>query len=125
MEVSVFEQLRELLTGLVAGGGLGLLFDVLQPLRRLTGSGLAFLWDALFLFLSGGWIFILGQGSGAGMRLFFLLASAGGFCFYLWALHPMVCEDCLSVEHFLQKELNKIKIWAKSMKKNEKKHGKL
>ena len=125
MEVHISEQLRQLITALIIGGGMGLWFDMLQPLRESTDKAFAFLWDLLFLLLSAAAIFIYGQRSGAGMRLFFLCAVGGGFCFYLWSLHDMVARFFSQSKHFLQINLGKMKKWAVSLRKSCEKDEKM
>ena len=97
MELSVWDQLRQLTAALVTGGIIGLFFD----LTRLSGS-LEKVLRALCAAASAVLVFIVGRASGSGLRLFFLLATAGGICLYLWALHPMICADLTVVKQFLQ-----------------------
>ena len=120
MEVHISDQLLQLTTAFITGGGMGLWFDLLQPLRQCMGNKLSLLWDLIFLSVSVIIIFFMGQRSGAGMRLFFLCAVAGGFCFYLWSLHDMVSHLLLQTKHFLQIKLGKIKKWAVSLRKSYK-----
>ena len=124
MAVQVSEQLRQLVTASVIGGAMGLWFDILQPFRQSTDKRLAFLWDILFLVVSGAAIFLYGRRSGAGMRLFFLCAVGGGFCFYLWSLHGLTAGVLLRAKHFLQIKLEKIKKRAVSLRKSCEKEGK-
>ena len=120
MEVRISEQLRQLATALIAGGGLGLWFDLLQLFRRSTRKTAGPLWDLLFLVTSAGVLFFLGQRSGAGMRLFFLCAAVGGFCLYFWGPHDFMSHLFSQAKHFLQIQLGKIKKSAVSIRKSYK-----
>ena len=84
MSVSVYEQARALTAALAAGGGLGLLFDLLRPLRRQAGAFRRLLTGRL-----------------AGMDLRFLCGAAAGICFYLWSSHPLMTEKLSKIRSFL------------------------
>lgn len=99
MSVSVYEQARALTAALAAGGGLGLLFDLLRPLRRQAGAFRRLLSDGLFLTLSGLWLLLTGRL--AGMDLRFLCGAAAGICFYLWSSHPLMTEKLSKIGSFL------------------------
>ena len=98
MATSVYEQLRQLAAALVTGGVIGLLYDLLQG----SGSVLCKAMRVLSAAAAGIIVFSVGRASGAGLRLFFLLASAGGACFYFWALHPMISADFAAAKQYLQ-----------------------
>ena len=98
MAASVYEQLRQLAAALVTGGAIGLMYDLL----RVSGGVPHRVMKVLFAAAAGIIVFAVGRASGAGLRLFFLLATAGGACFYLWALHPMICADLTAAKQYLQ-----------------------
>ena len=82
MSVSVYEQLRQIAAGLLAGGGGGLFLDLLFRALRWLPEPWETLGEALGLFFCAGWFFRTGQWIGAGMRLFFLCACAAGIALY-------------------------------------------
>ena len=98
MAASVYDQLRQLAAALVTGGAIGLMYDFL----RVSGGVPHRVMKVLFAAAAGIIVFAVGRASGAGLRLFFLLATAGGACFYLWALHPMICADLTAAKQHLQ-----------------------
>lgn len=79
MGSSIRRQLWETASGLIAGGGLGLLFELLRPLfdsRRLLlrlGAELFYL-PAAFV-----WIFLAGQLGGRGPTPLYLFVCAAGW----------------------------------------------
>ena len=101
MELSVYDQLRQITAALITGGFIGIVFDIEGCLlrRRNAVRGIAYFITGI---LSAGIIFAVGRRSGAGLRLFFLLAVSGGVCLYRWAIHPMVREDLMVIQHYLQ-----------------------
>ena len=101
MELSVYDQLRQITAALITGGFIGIVFDIAGGLlrRRNAVRGIAFFITGI---LSAGIIFAVGRRSGAGLRLFFLLAVSGGLCLYWGTFHPMVREDLTVIQHYLQ-----------------------
>ena len=101
MELRVYDQLRQILAALITGGAAGLLYDSADCLA--PGNGI---WNKLLriwaVLASAVFVFAVGRASGAGQRLFFLLAAAGGVCLYHGALHAMLRKDLENVKHFLQ-----------------------
>ncbi len=98
MAASVYEQFRQLAAALVTGGAIGLMYDLL----RVSGGVLHRVVKVLFAAAAGIIVFAVGRASGTGLRLFFLLATAGGACFYLWAVHPIICADLTEAKQHLQ-----------------------
>lgn len=107
MEVRIADQVRQLAAAFLTGVGIGLWFDVLQPVRRGGGKWTGTLWDILFLLTSGGAVFLVGIYTGAGMQLSFLCGIGGGFCLYLWSLHSTVREIQRQAKLFLQTKFKK------------------
>ena len=101
MEISVNDQLRQIIAAMVSGGLVGLLLDISEAMicREKYGRKRPRIMTAV---LSFGIVTAVGRASGSGMRLFFLLAAAGGVCLYLWAVHPMMSGDLISIKHYLQ-----------------------
>ena len=82
MTSPVHEQLRELLTALLAGLALGAALDGAGLLPGGARGGPGRLWTALTALAAFPLLFRLGLRSGAGLQLFFVLAAAGGTCLY-------------------------------------------
>ena len=82
MGVPVYEQLRQIAAGLLAGGAAGLFLDLLFRVLRRLAEPWKTLGETLGLLVCAGWFFRTGQGAGAGMRLFFLCACAAGAALY-------------------------------------------
>lgn len=91
MELSIGEQLYQALAGMVAGGVLGVLYDIFRQLRMHMSRFWGGVTDAVYALLAGTGLFILGQGpGGGGVRLFLLSAAAcGGALYALW-LSPLI-----------------------------------
>ena len=88
MGLSIRAQALSLLLALGAGTALGLLYDLLRPLRRLSRDTL---WDALFCAAAAAVCFLLAlreeNGRLAGGQL---LGGLLGFCLYLHLLSPPI-----------------------------------
>ena len=77
-----------LLLALGLGAGLGLLYDLLRPLRRRTGDAL---WDLLFCAAAAASCFCFAMRSESGrLGSGELAASLAGFCLYVHALSPTI-----------------------------------
>ena len=88
MGQSIRVQALGLLLALGLGAGLGLLYDLLRPLRRRTGDAL---WDLLFCAATASACFCFAMGSENGrLGSGELAASLAGFCLYVHALSPSV-----------------------------------
>ena len=115
MGLPIRTQALSLLLALGAGATLGLLYDLLRPLRRLSRDTL---WDALFCAAAAAVCFLLAlreeNGRLAGGQL---LGGLLGFCLYLHLLSPLflftldhaapfgaknwkATEDCFKKRHF-------------------------
>ena len=101
MEQTVSDQLRQLVAALVTGGTAGLFFDILGCFSRGAQRRNKLL-QIMAAAASAMLVFVIARASGAGTRLFFLLAVSGGSCLYLWALHGMVCSAVTVMKHYLQ-----------------------
>lgn len=88
MELPVLLQLQELLWALALGAGLGLLYDLLRPLRH--GQWRTALTDALYalLLLIALMLFALYAGRGR-LRLFALAAMGCTGGLWLWLVSPL------------------------------------
>jgi len=64
MALSIRAQALSLLLAFAVGAGLGLLYDLLRPLRRRCGDTL---WDLLFCFAAAALAFLLAMRAGSGV----------------------------------------------------------
>lgn len=71
MELSIGEQLYQALAGMVAGGVLGVLYDIFRQLRMHMSRFWGGVTDAVYALLAGTGLFILGQGPGGGECAYF------------------------------------------------------
>ena len=101
VESGVYEQLRSLTAALITGGGLGLLFDMTRLASPRSRALSSILLELPFLLFGAFAVFVVGQRSGAGMRLYFLLGAAGGFFLYLGLIHESVSARISQVKHDL------------------------
>ena len=128
MESEIIEQLRALVTALVTGAALGLLCDIMKPVSPRSRLLSAFLVDLPFLLFGAFAVFVLGQRSGAGMRLFFLLGVSAGFFIYLGILHRCVSACFSGAKHYLhdysekrrKERVSKRKQFGKDVRNEEK-----
>lgn len=87
---SIEGQALELLVFLLGGALLGLMYDMLRPIRRAAGRGGGAL-DVLFCALGGALFFALAMRTGSGrMGTWSLAAAAVGFCMYMQALSALL-----------------------------------
>ena len=88
MGVSLRTQGVSLLLALTAGVGLGILYDLLRPLRRRCGD---MLWDLLFCAAAAaaGFVFAMHSENGR-LGSGELAACCVGFCLYVHVLTPLV-----------------------------------
>ena len=90
MEQSIEGQALELLAFLLGGALLGLMYDMLRPIRRAAGRGGGAL-DVLFCALGGALFFTLAMRTGSGrMGTWSLAAAAVGFCMYMQTLSALL-----------------------------------
>lgn len=87
---SIEGQALELLVFLLGGALLGLMYDMLRPIRRAAGRGGGAL-DVLFCALGGALFFTLAMRTGSGrMGTWSLAAAAVGFCMYMQTLSALL-----------------------------------
>lgn len=87
---SIEGQTLELLAFLLGGALLGLMYDMLRPIRRAAGRGGGAL-DVLFCALGGALLFALAMRTGSGrMGTWSLAAAAVGFCMYMQTLSALL-----------------------------------
>ena len=87
MTVTLWDQARSLLLALGLGICLGLLYDLLRPIRRRTGPVSGTLLDLLFCLLSGAAAFVYAMGSAIGrLGLWELSCTLLAFLLYLHTL---------------------------------------
>lgn len=87
---SIEGQALELLAFLFGGALLGLMYDMLRPIRRAAGRGGGAL-DVLFCALGGALFFALAMRTGSGrMGTWSLAAAAVGFCMYMQTLSALL-----------------------------------
>lgn len=87
MEIELQHQGLALLLALGMGIAVGLVYDLLRPLRRRTGKAAGAALDVLFCLLSGFMVFSFAMGAGDGrLGLWELTAALLGFVGYLYTL---------------------------------------
>ena len=98
MEQSIEGQALELLAFLLGGAMLGLVYDMLRPIRRAAGRGGGAL-DVLFCAAGGALFFLLAMRSESGrMGTWSLAASAVGFCMYMHTLSAVLLPVFAAVD---------------------------
>lgn len=122
MGLSVGEQLYQALSGLVAGGALGVLYDIFRQLRMhmsRAGGGVA---DAAYALLAGAGLFVLGQGpGGGGIRLFLLSAAACGGALYAQWLSPLTRRALAAGDDLFRRCLHGLaRLWSQGKKPQKK-----
>lgn len=91
MEIAVGAQALGLVLAFVMGAGMGVLYDVLRPLRRRSGRGGAAALDALYMLLCGALSFVFAMGAGSGkLGMWELAATLAGFAGYMYTLSDTV-----------------------------------
>lgn len=91
MSLSVSHQGWALLLSLALGIGIGLVYDVLRPARRHSGTALAALLDALFAAAAALAAFFFAMASGSGrLGTWELAAALLGFLLYMHLLSPIL-----------------------------------
>ena len=91
MEIAVGAQALGLVLAFVMGAGMGVLYDVLRPLRRRSGRGGAAALDALYMLLCGALSFVFAMGAGSGkLGMWELAATLAGFAGYMYTLSDAV-----------------------------------
>lgn len=110
MGLSLQQQAGALVLGVVFGLGMGLLYDLIRPLRRRAGRfGWAF--DAVYVLASGLALFVLGMCLPTGrLGLWELLAAIIGFTAYMSLLSPFifpVFDGCFAVVGLPFKKIRK------------------
>lgn len=95
---SIEGQTLELLAFLLGGALLGLMYDMLRPIRRAAGRGGGAL-DVLFCALGGALFFALAMRTGSGrMGTWSLAAAAVGFCMYMQTLSALLLPAFTAVD---------------------------
>ena len=95
---SIEGQALELLAFLLGGALLGLMYDMLRPIRRAAGRGGGAL-DVLFCALGGALFFALAMRTGSGrMGTWSLAAAAVGFCMYMQTLSAVLLPAFTAVD---------------------------
>ncbi len=113
MGVSVGEQLRQMSAGVLAGGGMGLMWSVLHWLVPGKRSWIKTAVDFLWVFLCALGVLILSRELGAGLRLFFLCSCALGASLYFWGLEERARAVPETLRVFISKSFKKMKIHRK------------
>lgn len=95
---SIEGQALELLAFLLGGAMLGLVYDILRPIRRAAGRGGGAL-DVLFCAAGGALFFLLAMRTGSGrMGTWSLTAAAVGFCMYMQTLSAVLLPAFTAVD---------------------------
>ena len=98
MGQSIEGQALELLAFLLGGAMLGLVYDMLRPIRRAAGRGGGAL-DVLFCAAGGALFFLLAMRSESGrMGTWSLAAAAVGFCMYMQTLSALLLPVFTAVD---------------------------
>ena len=98
MGQSIEGQSLELLAFLLGGAMLGLVYDMLRPIRRAAGRGGGAL-DVLFCAAGGALFFLLAMRSESGrMGTWSLTAAAVGFCMYMHTLSAVLLPAFTAVD---------------------------
>ena len=98
MGQSIEGQALELLAFLLGGAMLGLVYDMLRPIRRAAGRGGGAL-DVLFCAAGGALFFLLAMRTGSGrMGTWSLTAAAVGFCMYMQTLSALLLPAFTAVD---------------------------
>ena len=98
MGQSIEGQALELLAFLLGGAMLGLVYDILRPIRRAAGRGGGAL-DVLFCAAGGALFFLLAMRTGSGrMGTWSLTAAAVGFCMYMQTLSAVLLPAFTAVD---------------------------
>lgn len=98
MGQSIEGQALELLAFLLGGAMLGLVYDMLRPIRRAAGRGGGAL-DVLFCAAGGALFFLLAMRTGSGrMGTWSLAAAAVGFCMYMQTLSALLLPAFTAVD---------------------------
>ncbi|MDO4983162.1 MAG: spore cortex biosynthesis protein YabQ [Eubacteriales bacterium] len=91
MKTEIAKQLTSLSIALLLGFSLGILYDILRPVRRQSGKTGAAVIDALFASVSGIGLFLFAMGAGNGqLGLWELSASFLGFLAYIYTLSDIL-----------------------------------
>jgi len=91
MDLSLGGQLRALLLAMALGALLGVVYDLLRPLRRRTGPVAGALLDLLYCALAGCGCFVYAMGAGNGrLGLWELCAALLAFLLYMHSLSPFL-----------------------------------
>lgn len=98
MGQSIEGQALELFAFLLGGAMLGLVYDMLRPIRRAAGRGGGAL-DVLFCAAGGALFFLLAMRSESGrMGTWSLTAAAVGFCMYMQTLSAVLLPAFTAVD---------------------------
>lgn len=81
MGTTIRQQLYEIAAGLLAGVGVGIVYELFAPLYRCRSRALHYILDFVFSLFASAWIFYAGQVSGRGAGILFLFLCAVGWAF--------------------------------------------
>ena len=119
MGLEIRAEALSLLLGCAMGAGLGLLYDLLRPIRHRTR---AWFWDLLFCLCAAGSAFLFAMRSESGvLGTGEILLCLAGLLLYLWLLSPLLLPRW---EENVQKTgviLKKTQAYAKKVPENAKK----
>ncbi len=118
MEISLYRQGLSLLCFALLGLGLGLLYDMLRPMRYAGGR--ACIWDGLFCAVAAAGLFVLSMGSGR-LGQWDMAAALLMFCVYINLLSPHILPIFLGIAETMHKSYKIIILWLKKIKINAKK----
>ena len=116
--MSISSQLTELLRFALLGLGLGLLYDLMRPMRY-SGKA-ALLWDGLFCAAAGVGCFVLSMARGR-LGIWNLAATLMIFCAYINFLSPLLLPGILGTWKYMYDFGRKSSEKAKKLQEFEKK----
>ncbi len=118
METNLLDQALSLLCFALLGLGLGLLYDLLRPLRYAGKH--AFLWDGSFCAAAAAGIFFLSMGSGR-LGLWDITAALLSFCLYINLLSALILPGILGISKTMHNCYENIVLYAKKLQEKAKK----
>ncbi len=119
MELAVKNQALGLTLAFVMGAAMGVMYDVLRPLRRRSGRGGAALLDILYILFCGALAFVFAMGAGSGkLGVWELAATLAGFAGYIYTLSDLVFPLLDGAAGAISRLLKQVKLKIKNI--NEK-----
>ena len=116
MEIELSRQSAALFIALLMGVCIGVLYDLLRPLRRRTGRMAGALLDVLFCAASGCAVFTYAMGAGDGrLGIWELAAALIGFLLYMHTLSTLFLRVFTAMLDVLYKAASAVKEFARKL----------